>query len=164
MGVLYIAFVIARLVNLYDRDDDTSNPPEHPRHRLWRPPHLHQNHPEVEGKETWLELFYDLVYVAVLIQLGNILSDDVSWMGAARFAVLFAPIWWAWSNFTFYMNRFVVDDVWHRLIVMLQIFCIAWLGSSVGGAFAVRKHAVCAALHRTARRPSSCFMPVRCRA
>ena len=104
-------------------------------HRLWRPPHLHRNHPEVEARETWLELFYDLVYVAVLIQLGNVLSDDVSWRGAGRFAVLFIPVWWAWSNYTFYMNRFIIDDVWHRLLVIIQIFCVAWIGASVGGAF-----------------------------
>ena len=115
-------------------------------HRLWRPPRLYpqvkggestadQNEHTDEHGETWLELFYDLVFVAVLIQLGNVLSDDVSWAGVGRFAVLFAPVWWIWSNFTFYMNRFEVDDLWHRLIIAVQIFFIAWLGASVGGAF-----------------------------
>ena len=122
-------------LNPSETERKTNQRARHPLHRLWRGPHLHKNHPEVEAKETWLELFYDLVYVAVLIQLGNVLSDNVSWHGAARFALLFAPLWWAWSNFAFYMNRFVIDDVWHRLIVMSQIFCIAWLGSSLGGAF-----------------------------
>ena len=105
-------------------------------HRLWRKPELHHNLEDYEHQASWLELFYDLVYVAVLIQLGNILSDDVSWAGLGRFAVLFAPIWWAWSNFGFYMNRFRADDVAHRLIIALQIFFIAWIGASVGGAFA----------------------------
>ena len=105
-------------------------------HRLWRPPKLYPREGEVdEHGESWLELFYDLVFVAVLIQLGNVLSDDVSWAGFGRFVVLFAPIWWIWSNFTFYMNRFNADDLWHRLIIAVQIFFIAWLGSSVGGAF-----------------------------
>ena len=124
-------------------------------HRLWRPPRLHlrvsggelidsaadkhadehaDKHADEHG-ETWLELFYDLVFVAVLIQLGNVLSDDVSWTGLGRFVVLFAPVWWIWSNFTFYMNRFAADDVWHRLTIAVQIFFIAWLGASVGGAF-----------------------------
>ncbi|MCB0157354.1 MAG: low temperature requirement protein A, partial [Caldilineaceae bacterium] len=90
-------------------------------HRLLAPPRLHQAaHGEVR-KVTWLELFYDLVYVAVLIQLGNILSDDVSPVGLMRFVVLFVPVWWAWTGITFYMNRFVADDVVHRLLIYLQI-------------------------------------------
>lgn len=104
-------------------------------HRLLAPPRLHQAaHGEVR-KVTWLELFYDLVYVAVLIQLGNILSDDVSPVGLMRFVVLFVPVWWAWTGITFYMNRFVADDVVHRLLIYLQIVAIAILGVSAAGAF-----------------------------
>ena len=108
--------------------------PKPPLHRLWRPPSLQSEHPEAPVKETWLELFYDLVYVAVFIQLGDRLSNDVSWRGVWRFAVIFVPVWWAWSNFAFYMNRFVVDDLWHRLIVAFQVFCVAWMGLSVAEA------------------------------
>ncbi len=102
---------------------------------LTAPPRLHRHAHGETRKVTWLELFYDLVYVAVLIQLGNVLSEDVSWAGVLRFAVVFAPIWWAWTGITFYMNRFVVDDLWHRLLIYLQIVAIAVLGISVEQAF-----------------------------
>lgn len=103
---------------------------------LWTPPRLHQTiSQDEERRVTWLELFYDLVYVATLIQLGNVLSDDVSVTGLVQFVVIFIPVWWAWTGITFYMNRFVVDDVWHRGLIYLQICAIAWLGVSVDGAF-----------------------------
>ena len=105
---------------------------------IWRPPYLHTAHDtEEERKVSWLELFYDLVFVATIIQLGNMLSHDVSWLGFLKFVALFIPIWWSWTGITFYMNRFIVDDVWHRLLVFIQIFGIATLGLSIQDAFGV---------------------------
>ncbi len=108
------------------------------KHPLWQPPQLHtqwhENRHE-ERKVSWLELFYDLVYVATLIQLGNRLSDDVSVSGFLQFVALFVPIWWSWTGLTFYSNRFVVDDVLHRTLVFAQIIGIATLGISIAGAF-----------------------------
>lgn len=83
----------------------------------------------------WLELFYDLVYVATLIQIGNFLSDNVSIVGFGQFVVLMIVIWWAWTGETFYQNRYVSDDLLHRGIVFLQIFAIASFGLSVSQAF-----------------------------
>ena len=105
-------------------------------HSLWQPPRLHQAHDgDEERKVTWLELFYDLVYVATLIQLGDRLSEDVSTLGFLHFFALFIPIWWAWTGITFYANRFAVDDVWHRLLIFGQILAIAALAISVEGVF-----------------------------
>ncbi|MGB0386324.1 MAG: low temperature requirement protein A [Ardenticatenaceae bacterium] len=102
----------------------------------WQPPRLHT---ELKGHEerkvTWLELFYDLVYVATIIQLGNTLSDDVSPLGFIKFVTLFVLIWWSWTGITFYINRFVVDDVWHRVLIFIQILPITIVGVSVEGAF-----------------------------
>jgi low temperature requirement protein LtrA len=102
---------------------------------LTSPPRLHNAAHDEERRVTWLELFYDLVYVATLIQLGNSLSEDISLAGFVRFVIVFAPIWWAWTGMTFYLNRFVVDDLWHRLLIYLQIVAIFFLGISLEGAF-----------------------------
>jgi len=104
--------------------------------KRWLPPRLHTAHEgEHERKVTWLELFYDLVYVAAIIQLGNTLSNDVSWGGFIRFVALFIPIWWSWTGITFYVNRFVVEDVLHRLLIFTQIGFIAILAMSTQDAF-----------------------------
>ncbi|MEM7033704.1 MAG: low temperature requirement protein A [Chloroflexota bacterium] len=108
-------------------------------HPLWQPPQIHPDwtaaNEEEERKVTWLELFYDLVYVATLIQLGNTLSSDVSMIGFLKFAALFVPIWWSWTGSTFLVNQFVVDDIVHRGLVFIQIMGIATLGVSIAGAF-----------------------------
>lgn len=103
---------------------------------IWTSPHKRHSVPAAEAsKPSWLELFYDLVFVAVFIQIGDRLSENVSWLGIGQVLVLFIPIWWVWANFTWYMNQFRVDDVWHRLLLILQMFFVAWMGLSVPGAF-----------------------------
>jgi low temperature requirement protein LtrA len=82
-------------------------------------------------KVGWLELFYDLVYVATIIALGNKLSEDVTLAGVLAFAALFVPIWWSWTGMAFYMTRFNLDDVGHRLLVFAQMFAVAVLAINV---------------------------------
>ena len=83
----------------------------------------------------WLELFYDLVYVATLIQIGNFLSDNLTVVGFGQFLVMMFVVWWAWSGETLYQNRFVADDIWHRILVFIQIVGVATMGLSVSEAF-----------------------------
>ncbi len=89
----------------------------------------------VERKIGWLELFYDLIYVATIIQLGDLLTRDATPRGVLLFVGLFVPVWWSWTGMMFYFNRFVADDAWHRVLVFAQMFAIAHLAVSVTGAF-----------------------------
>lgn len=81
---------------------------------------IHTVPTEDEGS-TWLQLFFDLVYVAILIELGNRLSHDLTLKGALEFALLFIPIWWSWLEFVFYGRYFPVDDIGHRILTVLYI-------------------------------------------
>lgn len=83
----------------------------------------------------WLELFFDLVFVATLIELGNLLSNDVSLTGFFRFVMLFVPVWWAWAGNTFFANRFLVDDPLHRFFVFIQMLGLSGMAISIQGAF-----------------------------
>ncbi|MFN8449807.1 MAG: low temperature requirement protein A [Anaerolineae bacterium] len=91
-------------------------------------PHLNT---DVHRKVSWLELFYDLVYVATVVQLGNKLSEEVSDVGFLGFVLLFVPIWWVWMGTTFYANRFVADDLTHHLLIFAQIFVVSALAIHV---------------------------------
>lgn len=83
------------------------------------------------GKNAgWLELFYDLIFVAAFIQLGNGLSKHLSLGGFLSFAAAFAALWIVWSGFTYYMNRFSVDDFLHRLMVFAQMFMVGLMAFS----------------------------------
>lgn len=85
---------------------------------------------------SWLELFFDVVYVAALIQLGDALAEDLTWKGAGNFALAFTVLWWTWTGTTFYFNRVLVDDVVHRLLVLLQIVVIGALAVQAPNALA----------------------------
>lgn len=80
---------------------------------------------------TWLELFYDLVFVVAVSQVAHNLAEDVSMMGFLSFGFLFIPIWWAWIGTTFYANRFDSDDIGHRLLIGVQMLAIAALAVNV---------------------------------
>ncbi|MEM7802525.1 MAG: low temperature requirement protein A, partial [Chloroflexota bacterium] len=69
------------------------------------------------------------------IQIGNYLSDNLTLLGFAQFIIFMTVVWWAWSGETFYQNRFVVDDLTHRLLVFVQMTAVAALGISVSSAF-----------------------------
>ena len=69
---------------------------------------------EHEQKTTWLELFFDLIYVAILVELGNRLSHNLSLHGVVEYAMLFIPIWLSWLDPVFYSRRFPTDDIDHR--------------------------------------------------
>jgi len=81
----------------------------------------------VERHAIWLELFYDLIFVAAISQLATRISADYSPAGFFRFAMLFVPVWWAWIGHTFYLSRFDIEDLGHRLLTMLQMTAVASL-------------------------------------
>lgn len=98
-----------------------------------QPPQLRigEGSEEQERHATWLELFYDLVFVVAISQLAHNLHDHVSILGFFGFVVLFIPVWWAWIGTTFYANRFDSDDIGHRLLTGLQMVAIAALAINV---------------------------------
>lgn len=70
---------------------------------------------------TWLELFYDLIFVIAISQLTTFFSEDLTLMSLWQFVFLFFPIWWAWSGHTMYANRFEIDDSGHRVLTLIQV-------------------------------------------
>lgn len=103
--------------------------------RWHHPTHLHSPELGEEKRVAWLELFYDLIYVAAIIQLGNALSENVGWLGFLGFFALMTPIWFTWTGFTFFSNRFTVDDFLHRTIVFLQMLFVGGVAVSAPRVF-----------------------------
>ena len=62
---------------------------------------------------SFLELFYDLVYVVLIAQVAHTLAEDVSWSGVLDFAVVFGLIWIGWFNGT--AGSFLADGHPHRV-------------------------------------------------
>ncbi|MEO3931132.1 low temperature requirement protein A [Micromonosporaceae bacterium B7E4] len=73
-----------------------------------------------ERHASWLELFFDLVFVLALAAVQNRLTDAVPDVDEIlRTAGLFVIVWWAWVGQAFYDTRFDPDDLGHRLVVLV---------------------------------------------
>jgi low temperature requirement protein LtrA len=87
---------------------------------LWRPPRAH-GEPIAERSVSFLELFYDLVYVAVISQAADHLAGHVSLRGVGEFAVVFALVWIGWINGTLYLELHGREDGRTRTVVFGQM-------------------------------------------
>ncbi|MFC0507601.1 low temperature requirement protein A [Micromonospora costi] len=56
-------------------------------------------------RATFLELFFDLVFVLALAQLSRGLAEDLGWSGAFRTLVLLGAVWWVWSSTAWLTDR-----------------------------------------------------------
>lgn len=95
----------------------------------WGPPRLRTNE-SGERRATWLELFYDLVFVVVVAVLARRLAHDPTPVGMVRFVALFVPVWWAWTGVAFFATRFDTDEPGQRLLVAVQMLAAAALAVS----------------------------------
>jgi low temperature requirement protein LtrA len=101
-----------------------------------RPPILWCRTDGVEGasdrirRVTWAELFFDLVFVAVVAQVGTPLATDYSFHGLARYAFLLLVIWWAWNGYAVYATRFDSDDAPQRVMTFLQMIAVIFMAAN----------------------------------
>lgn len=90
---------------------------------------------EASGAErhaTWLELFFDLVFVAAITMIGSQLAAQHSAAGVLAYMALFVPIWWAWVGHTVFSNRFERDDLYHRGLTAVLMLAAAGMAVQVG--------------------------------
>lgn len=105
--------------------------------RLLEPPRLRTRGRDLDEhrRATWLELFFDLVFVAAVSQLANALAASPTPARFFEFLGLFLPVWWAWMGFTFYANRFDTDDLVYRLLMLAAMFGVAVLATTIPSVF-----------------------------
>ena len=103
------------------------------KHWFWQPPRPHGAilHDRVVSN---LELFSDLVYVAVIGQATHALAADVSVRNALELAIVFGMIWLAWLNGTLYLEIHGRQDGRTRAIVFVEMGILVLLAVFTGGA------------------------------
>ncbi len=94
--------------------------------RLWQPPRAH-GEVEEDRQVTFLELFYDLVYVVVIATLASQLAHDITWRAFAEFVVFFGLIWIAWLNGSMFHDLHGRNDVRTRTFTFIQMGLIGLL-------------------------------------
>lgn len=88
---------------------------------------------------TWLELFFDLVFVAsigvVTHTLAHAHHGHIELKQLLMFPIEFLPVWWIWATHTLYANRFDTDSNAHRIaslgIMFLMVTMSAFLGEDL---------------------------------
>ena len=126
---------------------------------LWKPPRLRIGEgAEGERHATWLELFYDLLFAAVVAQLTFELSQDLSGFGVLTFVGLCVPVWWAWVGQSFYATRFDTDDLGHRLFIIAQMFAVAAMAVNVHAGLGRGSAGFASVLCRGALHPSGEYL------
>ncbi|MGD1896891.1 MAG: low temperature requirement protein A [Phormidesmis sp.] len=100
----------------------TSEPPQA---SLPRTPFLRLHTDEGDSRHaTWLELFFDLVFVFSMAELAHLLYEHPDWKGLVSFVVLFIPVWWLWIDFSYYADQFDVERGGYRLTFFGVMFGI----------------------------------------
>jgi low temperature requirement protein LtrA len=75
---------------------------------------------------TFIELFFDLVFVYAVTQTVSLVHEELSWAGVEHAVIVFWLVWWAWTQFTWALNS---ADTTHPAVeaVMLVATAIAFL-------------------------------------
>jgi low temperature requirement protein LtrA len=57
-----------------------------------------------DQKVTFVELFFDLVFVFCVTQVVSLLHDGVTWRSVGEAVLVFWLVWWGWTQFTWALN------------------------------------------------------------
>ena len=98
-------------------------------------------HGEVRyGREvSFLELFYDLVYVVLIGRTTHHLAEHVDGRSIVEFAVVFGLIWLAWLHGTLWHELHGREDGRSRNYIFLQMGLLALLAVFAGEATTGRR-------------------------
>jgi low temperature requirement protein LtrA len=94
---------------------------------------------DAHRRATWLEEFFDLIFVVTLGDVTHLLShtehghlDPAQFL---KFVLLFVPLWWIWACHTLYANRFDADSRPHRLATLAIMFLVLIISGLIGRRF-----------------------------
>jgi low temperature requirement protein LtrA len=85
---------------------------------------------------TFVELFFDLVFVFAVTELTAVTAHDLTLSGVVRSVLLFWLIWWAWSQFTWTLNPADTTHPGVRILTLAATGAAFVMATSVSRAFA----------------------------
>ena len=74
---------------------------------------------------SWVELFFDLAFAGAATQLAGTLLQHPALATLGRFSLLFVPVWWLWTQFSFYADRHESDAASFRCAYLAaSVLCV----------------------------------------
>ncbi len=92
----------------------------------WGPPKKFTTQFE-ERKISWLELFYDLVYVIAISKITHHLATNFSFSGMLDYLYFFVMIFWGWLNGSLYHDLHGSAGLRTRLMTLWQMMIVSAL-------------------------------------
>ncbi|MEP7264478.1 MAG: low temperature requirement protein A [Bacteroidota bacterium] len=93
----------------------------------WGPPKKFSTQLE-ERKISWLELFYDLVYVIVISRITHHMAVHPDVHGISQYIYLFTMVFWGWQNGSQYHDLHGSPGIRTRFMTLWQMIIVAALG------------------------------------
>jgi low temperature requirement protein LtrA len=106
---------------------------ENPHGALFRPivPHQH-------SRVTYVELFFDLVFVFAVTQISHTLLAHFTLLGALQVTLLFLAVWWVWVFTSWVTNWLNPEKTPVRLLLFAMMLGGLVLSTSIPAAFEAR--------------------------
>ena len=106
---------------------------DNPHGALFRPivPHQH-------SRVTYVELFFDLVFVFAVTQISHTLLAHFTLLGALQVTVLFLAVWWVWVFTSWITNWLNPEKTPVRLLLFAMMLGGLVLSTSIPAAFEAR--------------------------
>lgn len=89
------------------------------KHKLFRRHDGDKDH----GRVTYIELFFDLVFVFAVTQLSHRLLSHMTLLGAVETLILFLAMWWAWVYTSWATNWLDPERGPVRMLLIAIMFC-----------------------------------------
>ncbi len=105
-----------------------------PSNLWWGPPQNFDDRKN-ERKVSWLELFYDLVYVAAIGQLTHRIAAYPTWPTVGCSFLIFCLVFWSWVNGSQYYDLHGGDSIRTRIFTFLQMLAVAAVAITIPDVF-----------------------------
>ena len=110
------------------------------KNNLWWGPPRNFAERKQQRKISWLELFFDLAYVAAISQLTHHIAEYPSLQQTAFSLLLFSLIFWSWVNASQYYDLHGNDGVRTRLMTFWQMLAVTSVAITIQDVYEGHHH------------------------
>ena len=90
------------------------------------------------GRVSFVELFFDLVFVFAVTQLSHALLEQLTPLGVLQTGILLLAMWWAWIDTSWVTNWLDPEKIPTRLALLLMMLAGLILSASIPEAWTGR--------------------------
>jgi low temperature requirement protein LtrA len=105
---------------------------------IWKHSLLRRRGGDDDGRVSFLELFFDVVFVFTVIQLSHRLAHHYDALGVLETGILILAVWWVWVYTTWTMNWLDPERAPVRAMLFLLMFLALVLSIAIPEAYESR--------------------------